>query len=655
MIKLNGPFPRSLTITGKFSLLTGVSVAMAAMAVELLLFRGSSHILFEQAESHLTTEANIAGMMLVEEIDNLSSDATFLSNLHSVLAVLQKTSPGSPQGTEAGHDKTHLIDLLVHFTRSKPNYAKVRLIGVKNGGEEVVSIERHNDGVYMMPDYELQNKRHRPFYKHSLKLKPGEVYLSDITLNREYGDVSLPYIPVMRASSPVYINEELYGMVVISMAFKPVFQRIIASSPENSSIYLTNSRGDILLNPDGSLNFAFEFDEQSTITERVPESLWLAEPPAAGGLHHFEDNGATWVFQRVRAQFDPRNSDRFLGIFLLASEQEVLEESIGLLNRNLVYLALLVFACMAIVGVWTRRILNPLKDVIKASNALANGDNSVSLPEQRHDEIGDLSRAFEAMRRELKKKEFAILQNQTKAMLSAKKAALGDMASGMAHEINSPIQAIQLSTERLTRKMEKGTLTEKDIVSLNKIASSVSRVSGIINSLSKISRNSHNEDFQHCQVAIFITDASDLVEEKCKVNGIDFSVEYLEETDKVVIDCQRLHLSQVIVNLLNNACDAVSGSDEKWIRIEVSQSEQQVIIRVMDSGHGIPAKIRERIFDPMYTTKEIGKGTGLGLSISQTIIRGHGGIIRVDAQCPNTCFILTLNKEHNNDQGTTGS
>ncbi|WP_211826800.1 sensor histidine kinase [Kistimonas asteriae] len=649
MIKLYWPFRRALTITGKFSLLTGVSVALAAVAVELMLFRGSSHILFEQAESHLTTEANIASMILVEEIDNLSSDAVFLSNLHSVLSVLGETSTDSPQGHQNSHDKTHLVDLLVHFARSKPNYYKVRVIGVKNGGEEILAIERHGDAVYLMPGYELQNKRHRPFYQQSLRLEAGGVYLSDITLNREFGDVSQPYTPVMRASSPVYIDGELYGLIVISMAFKPVFQRIIASSPKHYSMYLTNSQGDILVNPDGSLNFAFEFDEDSSISERVPEKLWTMEATAAGGVQHFDNNQDTWLLQMVRAQFDSRSNDRFVGVFLLASEQAMLDESISLLNRNLFYLSLLVLVSMIIVGAWTRRILNPLKDVIKASDALANGDNSVSLPEMRRDEIGDLARAFEAMRRELKKKEFAVLQNQTKAMLSAKKAALGDIASGMAHEINSPIQAIQLSAERLTRKMEKGTLGEKDLVSLNKISASVSRVSGIINSLSKISRNSHNEDFQHCQVAVFITDASDLVEEKCKVNGIDFSVEYLEETDKVVIDCQRLHLAQVIVNLLNNACDAVSECDEKWIRIQISQSEQQVIIRVMDSGPGIPAKIRERIFDPMFTTKEIGKGTGLGLSISQTIIRGHGGVIRVDAQCPNTCFILTLDKEHNND------
>ncbi len=655
MIKLYWPFRRSLNITAKFSLLTGISVALAAAAVEFMLFRGSAHILFEQAESHLTTEANIASMVLVEEIDNLSSDAVFLSSLHSVIAVLSKTSTDAPQGSKAGHDLMHLNDLLVYFVRSKPNYYKVRLIGVKNGGEEIVAVERHKDVAYLLPDYELQNKRHRTYYKQSLQLDPGEVYLSDITLSRQYGEVSRPFTPVMRASSPVYIDGELYGFVVISMAFKPVFQRIIASSPEHSSLYLTNTRGDILVNPDGSLNFAFEFDEQSTITDRVPDTLWLAEAPAAGGVQHFDHNDETWLLQMVRAQFDPRNNDRYIGVFLLASEQAMLSDTINLLNRNLFYLFLLVLICMMIVGGWTRRILNPLKDLIKASNALANGDNSVSLPEQRRDEIGDLSRAFEAMRRELQKKEFAILQNQTKAMLSAKKAALGDMASGMAHEINSPIQAIQLSAERLTRKMEKGTLTEKDVVSLNKIASSVRRVSGIINSLSKISRSSHNEDFQHCQVAVFVTDAADLVEEKCKVNGIDFSVEYQNEADKVVIDCQRLHLSQVIVNLLNNACDAVSESDEKWIRIEVSQSVKQVIIRVIDSGPGIPAKIRERIFDPMFTTKEIGKGTGLGLSISQTIIRGHGGIIRVDTQCPNTCFILTLDKERNNEQGATGS
>ena len=96
------------------------------------------------------------------------------------------------------------------------------------------------------------------------------------------------------------------------------------------------------------------------------------------------------------------------------------------------------------------------------------------------------------------------------------------------------------------------------------------------------------------------------------------------------------------MNLLNNAFDAISGRNERWIRIESSQDAAGVLVRVTDSGEGISKEVLDQIFDPFYTTKELGKGTGLGLSISATILTGHGGRLYHNADNPNTQFVLAF-------------
>ena len=101
-----------------------------------------------------------------------------------------------------------------------------------------------------------------------------------------------------------------------------------------------------------------------------------------------------------------------------------------------------------------------------------------------------------------------------------------------------------------------------------------------------------------------------------------------------------------MVNLLNNAADAVSFLDEKWVKIEIQEMNGKIEILVTDSGQGIPEEIREKILEPFFTTKEIGEGTGIGLSISQNIIRNHSGSLSVNSDCKNTQFIIKLPKKH---------
>ncbi|MFN9114477.1 MAG: sensor histidine kinase, partial [Bacteroidota bacterium] len=96
----------------------------------------------------------------------------------------------------------------------------------------------------------------------------------------------------------------------------------------------------------------------------------------------------------------------------------------------------------------------------------------------------------------------------------------------------------------------------------------------------------------------------------------------------------------IILNLLNNAIDAVSDLPNKWIRLEMKQESDSFVVRITDSGTGIPENVVKRIFDPFYTTKTAGKGTGLGLSISRNLAQANGAILEYDARSTNTCFVL---------------
>ena len=102
----------------------------------------------------------------------------------------------------------------------------------------------------------------------------------------------------------------------------------------------------------------------------------------------------------------------------------------------------------------------------------------------------------------------------------------------------------------------------------------------------------------------------------------------------------------MLLNLLNNAFDAVQALPEKWVRVMVSEEGDSVNISVTDSGRGIPREIADKAMQPFFTTKPVGKGTGLGLSISNAIVEAHHGRLWIDSRGPNTRIILSLSRRH---------
>jgi C4-dicarboxylate-specific signal transduction histidine kinase len=252
-------------------------------------------------------------------------------------------------------------------------------------------------------------------------------------------------------------------------------------------------------------------------------------------------------------------------------------------------------------------------------------------------EVTELNQSLEIKVQERTKQ---LLDTEAKLITSAKMAALGEMAGGIAHEINTPLSTVRMVAEQIEELIkdtppDQGLIAEKTQI----ISNTVQRISVIISGLRTFSRDGSKDRLDYMPLHRIVDDTLALCGEKIKYNSVEIKVDF---PDDIKVQCRPVQVSQVLLNLIGNACDAISSQEEKWVKVSAEKKNGFVNIYVTDSGKGIPAAVREKLFQPFFTTKEIGKGTGLGLSISKGIIDAHEGSLSIDSTCANTRFVIRL-------------
>ncbi len=236
-----------------------------------------------------------------------------------------------------------------------------------------------------------------------------------------------------------------------------------------------------------------------------------------------------------------------------------------------------------------------------------------------------------------------ILEHKTKMINNAKLAALGEMASGIAHEINNPLMIISLQASKISKLTDNLKIKE----STEKIIETSRRISLIIKGLKELSIDGEILKTEVIEVSNFLESIIEISQMKFKSSNIDLIIE--NDIKPKFIDVTPVQLSQVLINLLNNSFDAVQVLDEKWIKIKIDENDKSCIISVIDSGKGISKEVSEKIMNPFYSTKPPQKGTGLGLSISKTIIQKFHGKLYLDKSSKNTKFSIILPKVNISD------
>jgi len=237
------------------------------------------------------------------------------------------------------------------------------------------------------------------------------------------------------------------------------------------------------------------------------------------------------------------------------------------------------------------------------------------------------------------------MQHQRAQLEQATKlATLGEMATGIAHEINQPLNAVKLMAENIRRGMEinsektQGRVADK----MQQIIAQIDRAATITTHMRKSARNATEEDL-FSEIPDTVAGCQNMLASRMRLEDIEWLVTCEEPLPPAAI--HPLRLEQVLLNLMGNAMDAIASTkaDQKWIRVEAHQGERDTVsLSIEDSAGGIPENVIQRIFEPFFTTKEVGKGTGLGLSISYNIIKDAGGELTVENTQHGARFTIEL-------------
>lgn len=350
-------------------------------------------------------------------------------------------------------------------------------------------------------------------------------------------------------------------------------------------------------------------------------------------------------------------------IVTAAYEEEILKPYYQ--GRKAFYLVLLIAVLIVTLLAYgmARYMIKPVRQLTKASVQIAQGNFNVEIPTGSADEIGTMAQSFKIMVDNLKKAQADLLewartleqkvQERTeelkramdRMLVSEKMASLGKLSAMVAHEINNPLSGVlsylKLSSKLLQSDNISSDKTKSIINYLDLSASEIKRVGEIVKNLLMFAKKSFGE-FSEQHLNAIIDKSIALVDHSLKVNEITLVKEIDEGNDLLV--CDSSGIQQMFIALIVNAIEAMEKGGRLTISTDYS-SDKEILIKVADTGKGIPEDILPKIFEPFFSTKDATKGTGLGLSVVYGIVQAHGGSINVESKVgQGTTFTIRLSR-----------
>lgn len=395
---------------------------------------------------------------------------------------------------------------------------------------------------------------------------------------------------------------------------------------------------DEALDSDADIAYAFVVDRQNNVLVHTfgsgfPVGLLRAfslKDVKSVSFHFIEDPSRN-LYREIALPLLEGN----LGFLRLGIAEKSLEATT---TKIIVFLTgmVLVFLFFGIIGAifYSYWITNPVSRITKAFETIDLDDELAPLQVKTRDEISVLADKFNEMAIRLQNAHSDLKKAQNSLIQTEKLASIGNLASGLTHEISNPLAGLKNCLIRIQKNPNKTQINRYFRLMMN----AIQKIEKVVVGLLDFSRKDVYQ-FKPFPLHKTIDRALSLVEYKFEKSNIRVERNYDRRLNTCVGDSQRIE--QVIINLVLNSIDAMPGGGNLWIATSLDGSD--VRLEIGDTGEGIAPENLDKIFDPFFTTKEPGKGTGLGLSVSYNIVREHGGNISVKSEkSQGTRFVVTF-------------
>ena len=614
----------------------------------------SLHTLRTETLGHLQQEVVVRAQGVSRFFDQLSAELLYLAAAPAVEELRMATQKGDLHRVRAA--TARLENDYATLASTYPYIYQIRYLSAE--GQELARVDKKDGKVDIIPRHRLQDKSDRYYFVDSMKRRPGELYVSPLDLNVEFGRIEKPERPVIRVATPIGTGSgRNEGLLIINLYADFLLDQIQQMAQVRAgTAYLFDRSGHYLVRTAGSDN-EFSMQPVEKLAERFGADTLRQILGAEDGTRSVADS----IFAHAAIRFGkaypaPEGSQWVIAVGF--PERSLL---LSIFNLYALYAILAISLLATAIGGYalSRHLMGPLEALSRESDAVAAGDFSRRVAIRGRDEIAALGEKFNAMAARIEQLVNSLaghrdrLEQEVRARTAElereqenrreldrqmfqmdKMATIGELAMGVAHEIGNPLAGM--------KAVAQAAQYEEDLPP--GILEALRRFEGEVDRLSDFLRTFHGFaapttlNLQAVALRECVEDVLFWTRKEAKSAGID--IETRIPGGLPMLRADPAQLKQVLLNLVVNALHAMPGGGR--LVIAAVPAGESVRIEVRDSGTGIAPEVLPQIFDPFFTTRQ--GGSGLGLAITAKIVREHGATIVVETQCDGaghgTCITL---------------
>lgn len=664
-----------LTIVYKLSLSAVLLVLISVGVIGGLFYNKTTDLLVQHALENIAAEISETGSQLQTHIDHQRRDTLFIARTPPIQGMLRalKNNNYDEKGKSTYRQWEQRVQkIFIAILKSKPSYLQIRFLD--HNGKELVDVhhEAKTDEYHIHSKESLQNKSNSAYVKGTLKLAVGAVYLSEINLNREHGEVSKPHTEVLRSATPVYDEQtgSLAGLVVVNVEIGSELRKIQKNIQDKSSeIFITNERGGYLLHPDVTKAYGFDLGKRFRIQEEFPQlaNLFLPGNKDTRVTLYPKDTKGAHVVSFVKIPFDSVRPERFIAVGISELYSSIVAKQSGVQSDVLNLAVIMAVVVMLLAIFFSYRLAIPIKNIARVmDDYIHNRESTVTMPLDDKSEVGDLARRYHSLIAEVEdakahlkglNSNLEVLVEERTVDLNASRieaeranAAKSEFLSRMSHELRTPMNAILGFGQILD--MESENFNETQQSNIREILQAGYHLLDLINEVLDLSRIESGK----FEISMEDVCLDDVVEKSLSLISPLVKKRHIEIVDKLsstgyIVRADYTRVKQVLVNLLSNAVKYNTESGRITLEAVYSESQpDRIRISVADTGNGLTEKEVSKLFTAFERLNEDDKteGTGIGLVITKHLIEQMNGSIEVECTPGEGCIFwieLLLAKE----------
>ncbi|MFT7036957.1 MAG: signal transduction histidine kinase/CheY-like chemotaxis protein [Cyclobacteriaceae bacterium] len=608
----------------RFGIFFVALIVVAILISGYLVYTESSTVITDYSKERIKHTSNLAKQSFYALLDEVSNDIAVISENPVIENFVQSPSEETEKNIQS------LFEVIL---KNKPSYFQIRLLSIPDDGKEIVRYDKVNNGVFQMTAEKLQYKGEKEYFKEALNTEKGQFYFSPINLNEEFGIISSPPTPTLRAASLIFNRTgQAVSVLVINIDLSDFYDELNQIMQTDIKLLIVDENDQYLFATDIEKCFGKQLNNGASFQKDFDKNMHEVSHDTSKEFDLLKDNkGLNYLYHLEELSYF--YGQRKIYLLSVIEERLVLQSAHLVKEKSLLIISIICMVALMLSFLFTRLFSKRILQITTAISSYKEGtpvDERLLLSKKRTDEIGVLTRAFVKMKSKIDQQV-----DDLKVSLVKEQKAISErdeFLQNMSHELRTPLNSIL----GLTQLLHKNRPAPEQIPIIDSLDRSAKNLEGLMYDIldhQKLIEGKVTVKYKPCNIHEILHDVYTSYQFEAINKGLKFELSTEDNFKLNSYLSDSLRLTQIVTNLIVNAIKYTNIGSINLIAKVSTLADPQFEISVSDAGIGISPENLEKIKERFYREKEEisdrYEGYGLGLSIVKQLTDLFGGTLTV--------------------------